>query len=119
MISNTDRHLNNFGIIRDADTLKPIKMAPIYDNGNSMFWDQISVKYNPKALDKLETCSFNKREIKLLGYVTDFHLFDTTKLPSEDEIYDIYKKDASITEDRIREMIKCMHYKAERIKKNQ
>jgi hypothetical protein len=36
IIGNTDRHIGNFGIIRDADTLKWLKIAPIFDNGNSL-----------------------------------------------------------------------------------
>ena len=39
IIGNGDRHLNNFGIIRDADTLAWISMAPLYDNGASMGYD--------------------------------------------------------------------------------
>jgi hypothetical protein len=35
IIGNTDRHIGNFGIIRDVNTLKWLKIAPIFDNGNS------------------------------------------------------------------------------------
>lgn len=33
---NTDRHLGNIGVLVNSDTFKPIKLAPIYDNGASM-----------------------------------------------------------------------------------
>lgn len=33
LIMNEDRHLNNFGIIRDVNTLKWLDVAPIFDNG--------------------------------------------------------------------------------------
>lgn len=33
---NTDRHLGNFGLIRNAETLEWIGPAPIYDTGNSL-----------------------------------------------------------------------------------
>ena len=33
IIMNEDRHLNNFGIIRDVNTLKWLDVAPIFDNG--------------------------------------------------------------------------------------
>lgn len=33
---NEDRHLNNFGIIRDVNSLEWISVAPIYDNGESL-----------------------------------------------------------------------------------
>lgn len=36
LIMNEDRHLNNFGIIRDVNTLKWIGVAPIFDNGQSL-----------------------------------------------------------------------------------
>ncbi len=36
LILNEDRHLNNFGIIRDVNTLKWLDVAPIFDNGQSL-----------------------------------------------------------------------------------
>lgn len=33
---NNDRHLNNFGIIRDVNTLEWLDVAPIFDTGNSL-----------------------------------------------------------------------------------
>ena len=36
IILNEDRHLNNFGIIRNVETLKWENIAPIFDNGQSL-----------------------------------------------------------------------------------
>lgn len=36
LIMNTDRHLGNFGIIRDVHTLEWCSLAPIFDSGQSM-----------------------------------------------------------------------------------
>ena len=36
IIMNEDRHMNNFGIIRDVNTLKWLDVAPIFDNGQSL-----------------------------------------------------------------------------------
>lgn len=36
LIMNEDRHLNNFGIIRNVNTLEWIDIAPIFDNGQSL-----------------------------------------------------------------------------------
>lgn len=43
---NEDRHLNNFGVIRDTDTLEWKRVCPVYDTGRSMntainedYWD--------------------------------------------------------------------------------
>ncbi len=36
LILNEDRHLNNFGIIRDVNTLQWLDICPIFDNGQSL-----------------------------------------------------------------------------------
>lgn len=36
IMMNEDRHLRNFGIIRNVETLKWMKVAPIYDTGQSL-----------------------------------------------------------------------------------
>lgn len=43
LIMNEDRHLNNFGIIRDVNTLKWLDVVPIFDNGqslNTLYYDE-------------------------------------------------------------------------------
>lgn len=37
LICNTDRHAGNYGLLVDNKTNKPIKFAPIFDNGLSLF----------------------------------------------------------------------------------
>ncbi len=37
LICNTDRHYGNFGLLVENKTNKPIKFAPIFDNGQSLF----------------------------------------------------------------------------------
>lgn len=32
---NKDRHFNNFGVLRNTETLEWLGMAPIYDSGSS------------------------------------------------------------------------------------
>ena len=40
IIANTDRHLNNFGFLRNPDTLEWLGLAPVYDSGTSLFCKQ-------------------------------------------------------------------------------
>ena len=70
VLTNTDRHLNNFGILRDSQTLKFVLMAPIFDSGNSMFWDAPRL---PERSDCTEITvnSFRKTETELLKLITD------------------------------------------------
>lgn len=46
IIFNKDRHNNNFGFIREVATGKCIGMAPIYDNGNSLWFDKPSSHFH-------------------------------------------------------------------------
>ena len=39
IVANSDRHFNNFGFVRNADTLLLIVLSPVYDTGTSMFHD--------------------------------------------------------------------------------
>ncbi len=41
IIANEDRHFNNFGVLRNAETLEWIGMAPIYDSGSSLGYDKV------------------------------------------------------------------------------
>lgn len=95
ILTNTDRHLNNFGVLRDTKTLAFIGMAPIFDSGNSMFWQ------NPKlpehdALTQIKVNSFRATEQQLLQYVQNRDQLDTSKLPTEDELLNIYAQDPLI-----------------------
>lgn len=45
LLLNTDRHLNNFGVIRDVNTLKILDVAPNYDCGRIL---GTTFPYNPK-----------------------------------------------------------------------
>lgn len=44
IIANEDRHLNNFGALRNAETLEWIGMAPIYDSGSSLGYDRLPMQ---------------------------------------------------------------------------
>lgn len=95
ILTNTDRHLNNFGVLRDAKTLKFIAMAPIFDSGNSMFWQ------NPKlpvhdALTEVKVNSFRTTEKQLWNYVQGREQVDISRLPTEDELRSIYAMDPLI-----------------------
>ena len=91
IITNEDRHLNNFGFLRDSQTMKLLYPAPIFDSGNSMFWRRNFPK-NDYELLLMEVNSFASKEIKLLQYVTDFSLVDIKKLPNVEEVTNLYKK---------------------------
>lgn len=89
LIANTDRHLNNFGILRNPDTLEFISMAPLFDSGNSMCY---------RNLENISfSCSVNERTSGFymsfrgwLEHVSDFSVLDVDMLPDDDIFMDIY-----------------------------
>lgn len=95
ILTNTDRHMNNFGVLRDTKTLKFIGMAPIFDSGNSMFWQSPKLpEYDD--LTNVKVNSFRTTEKQLLGYVQDRQQVDISKLPTEEELRSIYALDPLI-----------------------
>ncbi len=56
LMMNKDRHLKNFGIIRNVNSLKWVRTAPIFDTGESMQCDELT-----------ENMNFNKGEGKFFS----------------------------------------------------
>lgn len=92
LITNTDRHLYNFGVLRDSSTLKYIGMAPIFDSGNSMFWNRKKIPVNQEILD-ITVNSFLTKEVELLKYVKTPYVINLNNLPSIKEIREILNLD--------------------------
>jgi hypothetical protein len=49
MIANTDRHLGNFGAVRNAKTLEWIGLAPVYDSGTSLWCREATADISANA----------------------------------------------------------------------
>ena len=68
ILTNTDRHLNNFGFIYDPRQHRLSGMAPLFDTGNSLFYDYDVIPHGGNLLD-IPVNSFSKREADQLHYV--------------------------------------------------
>lgn len=90
LMTNTDRHMNNIAVMRNPDTLELLGFAPIYDSGNSMFYNIPYEKLSDIRIDDIKTHSFVERESKLLQYVQDRSIVDIDKAEME---FTIYEKD--------------------------
>ena len=97
LMSNTDRHMNNIAVMRNPDTLQILGFAPIYDSGNSMFYNLPYEKLLQVKIDDIKTHSFIAKESKLLQYVKNRSLVDVGKAEMD---FSIYEND--VTERRIR-----------------
>lgn len=90
LISNTDRHMNNIAVIRNPDTLELLGFAPIFDSGNSMFYNVPYENLSKIKFDEIKTHSFIEKECKLLQYVHDRSLVDINKTEMD---FSVYEKD--------------------------
>lgn len=98
LITNTDRHMNNISIMRDPDSLKILGFAPIYDSGNSMFYNVPIDRLRSIHLRDIMTHSFIKREVDLLKYVADRNAVDLDKIFDD---FTIYRSDIEERHSRI------------------
>lgn len=90
IMTNIDRHLLNFGIRRDTETLQFVDLSPYFDTGNSMFFN---TKYNKNNVFDIQITSYYKTELKMLDQVKNKKALDISKLPTLEELENIYKID--------------------------
>ena len=106
LLSNTDRHMNNISIMRDPDTLKILGFAPIYDSGNSMFYNIPFEQLDSVRIKDIKTHSFIEREVKLLSYVQDRNLVDIERAEMDFEIYEMDLIERRIRIPKLKELYK-------------
>ena len=78
IIANEDRHFNNFGLIRNAETLEWLGFAPIYDSGTSLGYDKLPAQIRSQA--DITCKPFKKNHLDQLKLVTDFSWLDIDAL---------------------------------------
>jgi hypothetical protein len=68
VIANEDRHFNNFGAVRNADTLEWTGLAPVFDCGTSLWYDRPTTMIRPLAkVPSKPFRSSHDEQIKLIG----------------------------------------------------
>ena len=84
IIANEDRHFNNFGALRNAETLEWLGMAPIYDSGSSLGYDKLPGQMRS---EKDVICKpFKNHHTEQLRLVHSFDWLDLSKLNDVEEI---------------------------------
>lgn len=118
VITNTDRHFNNFGVLRDADTLQYIAPAPVFDSGNSLFWGQDYVPTD-KALLDIEATSFKNIEVKLLKDVQNRNILDVSCLPTAERLNELLMYDTAMPKERREAIVQAYLKKADYLREFQ
>ncbi len=120
LIMNEDRHLNNFGIIREVNTLEWIDVAPIFDNGQSLNIDYYDAEelhisgmgrlfYEVKPFDEIIKVVKNLNRIdinKLDGIVTWY-----------DDLLHKYQHLTKISDKRIEKLCILLNRQINKLKK--
>lgn len=101
IMSQKDRHFNNIGFLRDAETLKFIGFSPIYDSGDSMYANT-EAPTNISELSNLYTHGFADSAERMISLVKDPSVIDLTKLPPVSFIIQLYEKDTKETTQHIK-----------------
>lgn len=83
LIANEDRHQNNFGVIRDAESLNFIGAAPLFDSGTSLWFDKPTPMIGRTA--KLRCKPFKNTHEEQIKLVSFFDWLDISKLNGIEE----------------------------------
>ena len=87
LIANEDRHLNNFGAVRDAETLEWLGLAPVFDCGTSMWCSQPTSRIHTENADT-PSKPFRKTHAEQVKLVTSFGWLRPERLAGIDGLCD-------------------------------
>jgi hypothetical protein len=109
IMGNTDRHYNNFGVIRDVNTLKMLDFAPVYDTGTSLHTGKSSLSIYETT--DISAKPFRSTHNKQIEFVKNIKV-DFSKLQGfEDEVYKIMSKSPVLAEERKEKLISVLNYR--------
>ena len=114
ILANKDRHFNNFGVIRNVETLEFERVAPIFDNGCSLWFDENDMYVGEFFLTK----PFEEYEKTQLSLVKNISWLDISKLDGFiDEVKDILLSNKLLSNERIEKIVEQIKLRIEEVKK--
>lgn len=119
IIANEDRHQNNFGLIRNAETLEWISIAPIYDSGSSLGYDKLTSQL--LNIKDYECKPFKNTHDKQIELVTSFDWIDFDALDNvESKVKNMFNQvkdyNKTIDEERINTIIQLIKNRINKLK---
>lgn len=120
LIMNEDRHLNNFGIIRNVDTLTWLDVAPIFDNGQSLtieYYDDDELHISGEGRLFYEVRSFDEI-IKVVRNIKRIDVSQLEDLPEEfDKLLHKYQNITGMSDKRIYRLCVLLQRQINKLKK--
>ena len=82
LIGNEDRHRGNFGILRNSETLEWLGIAPLFDNGNSLFFAEEDDDLEYCGIDSLGKAfgENNRLNLQLMDYPQWYDAINGSKI---------------------------------------
>lgn len=110
ILANKDRHFNNFGAIRNVETLEFVRIAPIFDNGCSLWYDENDMYVGEFFLTK----PFEEYEKNQLSLVKNVSWLDINKLNGfADDVREILLSNKLLSKDRIEKIVEQIKLRIE------
>ena len=119
LIMNEDRHLNNFGIIRDVNTLKWLDVAPIFDNGMALniqnYEEEVIILGHGRLFYEIK--SFDEI-IKIVKNIKRIDVSKLSDIPEElDKLLHRYQNVTKISDKRIYRLCVLLQRQINKLKK--
>ena len=103
LLVNVDRHYNNFGALRNSQTLEWLSLAPLFDNGSSLWYNAATESIAPNMPMKCQP--FRDTHEEQLKLITDFSWLDFKALAGVDEEFNELLKISPIIGDERRDKL--------------
>lgn len=121
ILMNTDRHMKNFGVIRNVNTLKWERTAPIFDTGQSMQCDRIVANMNfVTGTGKFFSNTNKKYDDILKTVLPDVGKIDVSLLDGLADVYEKllkeYQNKTDMSDNRIAALYQGLKYKINKLK---
>ena len=121
ILMNTDRHMKNFGVIRNVNTLKWERTAPIFDTGQSMQCDRIVANMNfVTGTGKFFSNTNKKYDDILKTVLPDVGKIDVSLLDGLADVYEKllkeYQNKTDMSDNRIVALYQGLKYRINKLK---
>ncbi len=125
LMMNSDRHDQNHGILIDAETMAPLRMAPVFDSGTGLgclVKDSLIDREEEKDSCRLFGArSFSHEDLPAM--ITGLDKYDLTALSGIDEEYtrmlEKYRRVSGMTARRIESLAGLLNRRIEKLKQHQ
>lgn len=106
LMSNDDRHLFNFGLIREVESRQFIRVAPFYDQGCA-FFARATIAQLRSSSFFYTSHPFAERPLAQLALAQDYQWFDPAKLSGfTDEVADVLSQVEDLSEEFIEHAVR-------------